>query len=97
MQVAAMDKLYYFVIKCNEQFSEPDRIAELNTAAWDASPQTTEMYQWIHMYFCDGQKKVVPFNSKQAAVTGGSELAEPTVKLNETTRLCFDRVFMIEE
>jgi len=65
MQVAAMEKLYYFVIKCQGQFQQPDRIAELNTAGWNANTHTTEMHKWIHMYFCDGQKKTVPFDSKQ--------------------------------
>ena len=67
MQVAAMDKLYYFVIKCQDQFQQADRITELNTAAWNANTHTTEMYKWIYMYFCDGQKKVVPFDSEQAS------------------------------
>ena len=67
MQVAAMDKLYYYVLKCRDQFQEPGRIAELNSAAWNANTHTTEMYKWIHMYFCDGQKKAVPFDSQQAS------------------------------
>jgi len=67
MQVAAMDKLHGFVIKCQDQFQQPDRIAELNTAAWNANTHTTEMHKWIHMHFCDGQKKTVPFDSKQAS------------------------------
>jgi hypothetical protein len=66
MQVAAMDKLHYFTIKCQEQFAHQDRIDELNTAAWNASPQTTEMYKWIHMYFCSDDKKTVPFDSEEA-------------------------------
>jgi len=66
MEVAAMDKLYYFALKCQQQFREPKRAEELNTAAWDASHNNTEMYKWIHMYFCDGQKMQVPFSDKQA-------------------------------
>jgi hypothetical protein len=62
---AAMDKLYYFTLKTQEGFRDPKRCEELNTAAWDASHETTEMYKWIHMYFCD-EKKRVPFSDKQA-------------------------------
>jgi len=47
MQVAVMDKLYCFVIKCQDQFQQPDRIAELKTAAWNANTHTTEMHKWI--------------------------------------------------
>jgi len=70
MQVAAMHKLYYFVMKCRDQFQQPERIAELNTAVWNANTHTTEMHKWIHMYFCDGQKKTVPFDSEQASSSG---------------------------